>query len=609
MVTTENEMGSAMSIGAVRLDEDMAENIALASQVANTIVLAGRRQFDRFVVNGAAGALRTLTVERLCHEGVGAIATWLYDTAKERVVLVRETGELSCQTALPTLAGTDKPSSLTEVLEAFSSLEPPEVDARFALLVDAGLLLEDATTPRDRDFKLIQALERFSRSADRRHVLFLRVGRTSDVPNIILASPQVRIVHTPAASRDVRHAYANMRCMRLAERFTASTDSVAQTLGNATEDWTLDQLDALVQTAERQGISRLNDLEELARGIRIGNTHSPWAGDRIRSAVSEAKVELTKRVLGQPKAVDAVCTALRKAVVGLSAAHQSQGSQTPRAIFFFAGPTGTGKTELAKAISNLVFGQDQLLRFDCGELRQEHAVARLIGAPPGYVGYDRGGELTEGIRAKPNSVVLFDEIEKAHPRLLDTLLGVMDDGRLTSGQGETAFFGQAVLIFTSNLGMHEEGLDANGLPSRNPRFNYETPYEEIEQRVQEAIREEFVSSLGRPELLGRLGGAESIVVFDFLRDLNRVCRKFVTNLRENCMRLHAISLEVDDAIVDRIVKETRSHPDALLLGGRGLKPELDRQLTNPLSDYLFENPQCRGRLRASLVGDLTVFSV
>lgn len=148
---------------------------------------------------------------------------------------------------------------------------------------------------------------------------------------------------------------------------------------------------------------------------------------------------------------------------------------------------------------------------------------------------------------------LFDEIEKAHPRLLDTLLGVLDDGRLTSGQGETSYFGQAVLIFTSNLGMYVEISDGNGALTRQPRFGYDTPFDVIERTVREAIREEFVTGLGRPELLGRFGGAESIVVFDYLRDLERVCRKFVTNIAASCRRLHGIELTVDDAVIEQVV--------------------------------------------------------
>lgn len=597
-----------MSTTAIRLDEELAENIALAAKVSSCVVVAGQRQFDRFLLGDPDGKPRTLNLERMCHEQVQAVATWVYDPARESVVLARAQTELKLNASLPAQPGTEKELKLSEAISAFAALSTSDASAKFALVVDANLLLEDAVTPRDGDFRLLQAIERFARTSDRTRVLFLRVGRTTALPGAIMSSPQVRTVHIPMASRDVRQAYAQRRCQPLADRCGSPLDAVAQTLSDTTEDWTLDQLDALVQTAERQEIRDLHDIEELARAVRIGTTHSPWAGERIRTAVISAREELTNRVIGQPKAVDAMVSALRKAVVGLSAAHQSQGSQTPRAIFFFAGPTGTGKTELAKAVSQLVFGQEQLLRFDCGELRQEHAVARLIGAPPGYVGYDRGGELTEGIRAKPNSVVLFDEIEKAHPRLLDTLLGVLDDGRLTSGQGETTYFGQSILIFTSNLGMYEEGRDENGVQIRRPRFSYDTSFDVIEQEVREAIREEFVTALGRPEILGRLGGAKSIVVFDYLRDLDRVCRKFVANISLSCRRLHGIDLKVDGDLVDRVVSVTRARPDALALGGRGIRPELDRILTNPLSDYLFEQPHVEGRLRASLDGDRTVFS-
>lgn len=596
-----------MSRTMTRLDEELAENLGLAARVSSCIVLAGRRQFDRFLLRGTDGTPRILSLERLCHEHIAAQATWTYDPSRRRAALARSNGGLSLETALPTAPGDGKELNPSEVIEAFAALHAGEPDSRFALLVDAGLLFEDPATPRDGDFQILRTLERFARTADRNHVLLLRVGRTTLLPASLLSSPQVRTVPIPMASRDVRHAYTLRRGGALAERYAVAPDAVAQTLGNATEDWTLDQLDALVQTAERQATAGLHDLEELARAVRIGCTHSPWAGERIREAVSSGCAELTQRVLGQPQAVDAVVSALRKAVIGLSTAHQSPGSQAPRAVFFFAGPTGTGKTELAKAMSQLVFGQEQLLRFDCGELRQEHAVARLIGAPPGYVGYDRGGELTEGIRAKPNSVVLFDEIEKAHPRLLDTLLGVLDDGRLTSGQGETSYFGQAVLIFTSNLGMYEEVDHGTGAMTRRARFDYDTPFDTIERVVREAIRDELVTRLGRPELLGRLGGAESIIVFDYLRDLERVCRKFVDNIATTCRRLHGLELVVDEALVAAIVARTRARPDALVLGGRGLRPELDRLLTDPLADYLFEHPPLEGQLVASLHEGRTAF--
>jgi len=594
-----------MSNTSIRFDEELAENIELAAQVSSCIVLAGSRQHDRFLIGDTNGAPpRTLCLERICHERVNAVMTWAFNPARQSLVLAYSAEKTNLQTLLPTQKDVEKEITLIEALDAFSSLRSTDnAAARFALLVDAGLLLEDATAPHEKDFRLVQLIEHFARSTDRSRTLFLRVARTTSLPSAILSSPQARTVHIPMASRDVRYAYAHQYSSALAKNCAVAPAVVAQTLSDVTEDWTLDQLGALLETAERQSITTLHDLEELARAVRIGTTHSPWAGEQIRTAVANAHTELTKRVLDQSKAVDAVALALRKAVIGLSAA----GSQTPRAVLFFSGPTGTGKTELAKSLSQLVYGQEQLLRFDCGELRQEHAVARLIGAPPGYVGYDRGGELTEGVRAKPNSVVLFDEIEKAHPRLLDVLLGVLDDGRLTSGQGETVFFGQTILIFTSNLGMYEEVHDGS-VVTRRPSFSYDTPYEEIENKVRQAIRDEFITVLGRPELLGRLGGAESIIVFDYLRDLGRVCRKFVASISASCKRLHSIELNVDDQVIEQVVDMTRSSPNALILGGRGLRSVLDRVLTNPLSDYLFYNPHASGKLQASLEGERTVFS-
>lgn len=597
-----------MSNDLTPLDGEVAANIGLAAEVASCIVVAGVRQFDRFLLANAEGTLRILSLERLCHERMGARATWVYDPARGQVSLHRAVDGFNPSTALPVQPGTAKVLPFIEVLTHFANLKLEEPGTRLVLLVDAALLFEDAAAPHAEDFQVLQAIERFTRATDGTRTLLLRVARTTLLPGAILTAPLTRTVPIPAASRDTRHLYARLRGQGLAEQLMVTPDAVARVLSDATEDWTLDQVDALLRTAERQTPAALTDLEELARAVRLGTTQSPWAGERIRTAVKDASESLTRRVIGQPQAVGAVVTALRKAVVGLSSAHQSLGSQAPRAIFFFAGPTGTGKTELAKAISQLVFGQEQLLRFDCGELRQEHAVARLIGAPPGYVGYDRGGELTEGIRAKPNSVVLFDEIEKAHPRLLDTLLGVLDDGRLTSGQGETSYFGQAVLIFTSNLGMYEEIPTKRGLVTRQPRFGYDTEFPVIEAKVREAIREAFVTDLGRPELLGRFGGAESIVVFDYLRELERVCRKFVANIAAECRRLHGVELVVDDAVVRRVAEATQQRREALVLGGRGLRPELDRWLTDPLAEYLFTQPRTQGRLQAFIEGEQTRFA-
>jgi ATP-dependent Clp protease ATP-binding subunit ClpB len=168
---------------------------------------------------------------------------------------------------------------------------------------------------------------------------------------------------------------------------------------------------------------------------------------------------LHQRVIGQDEAVDAVSAALRRSRAGL------QDPNRPIGVFLFLGPTGVGKTELARALAEFMFdSQDAMVRLDMSEYMEKHTVSRLVGAPPGYVGYEEGGQLTEAVRRRPYSVVLLDEIEKAHPDVFNTLLQVMDDGRLTDGQGRTVSFKNVVLIMTSNIPGGRAGVDANFKP-------------------------------------------------------------------------------------------------------------------------------------------------
>ena len=187
------------------------------------------------------------------------------------------------------------------------------------------------------------------------------------------------------------------------------------------------------------------------------------------ASCSAWRSELAKRVVGQAEAVAAVATAVRRARAGL------QDPNRPIGSFMFLGPTGVGKTELTKALAEFLFDdEDALVRIDMSEYMEKHSVARLIGAPPGYVGYEEGGALTEAVRRRPYQVVLFDEIEKAHPDVFNVLLQVLDDGRLTDGQGRTVDFRNVLIIMTSNLGaellvMQPEGQDTAAIATRSCR--------------------------------------------------------------------------------------------------------------------------------------------
>jgi ATP-dependent Clp protease ATP-binding subunit ClpB len=246
--------------------------------------------------------------------------------------------------------------------------------------------------------------------------------------------------------------------------------------------------------------------------------------------------KLAQRVVGQEEAVRAVSNAIRRSRAGL------QDPRRPIGSFLFLGPTGVGKTELTKALAEFMFDDDSaLVRIDMSEYMEKHAVSRLIGAPPGYVGYDEGGALTEAVRRRPYQVVLFDEVEKAHPDVFNVLLQVLDDGRLTDGQGRTVDFSNTLLIMTSNLGAEhlvnqEDGADV----------------EDVRGQVMEAVRASF-----RPEFLNRL---DEILLF------KRLGRAHMTGIVD-------IQLQyLHDLLADRHIDLQLDEPAKIWLADKGYQP-------------------------------------
>ncbi len=337
-----------------------------------------------------------------------------------------------------------------------------------------------------------------------------------------------------------------------------------------------------IRTLTRSQNLPFAQISDAIRAYRVGIADNPWRQTYLYDRIRSGDREITASVKGQTQAVQQTLDILKRSVTGLTAAQASSSGNKPRGILFFAGPTGVGKTELAKAVTQLLFGDEQAyIRFDMSEFSAEHSEARLVGAPPGYVGYDAGGELVNAVRQRPFSVVLFDEIEKAHPQILDKFLQILDDGRLTDGRGDTVYFSETVIIFTSNLGVYVR--DESGEPVLNVSPNDD--YAEVSKRIHKAIQDHFRFQLQRPELLNRIG--DNIVVFDFIRaDLaDQIMDKMLGNVIERVQDEHNVTLKIGEQPHEILVEQCLGD---LTHGGRGIGNRLETVLINPLARALFD---------------------
>lgn len=421
------------------------------------------------------------------------------------------------------------------------------------------------------------------------NTLFLIVDKINDLPSwFYVNNPYAKTLVVGKPSRFQRKTFVETQMEKMPGTFSdysrldeRGIEKFIGELCNLTEDFCCMELKGFLQKCA-DNPRPVSEARKAISTFRYGQADNLWEQVDM-DVISNAEATMRKRVKGQDRAIEKAVSILFRAASGMSLSGSRSASTKPKGVLFLAGPTGTGKTELAKSITEALFSDEaQMIRFDMSEFSKSQSDQRLFGAPPGYVGYEAGGELTNAVKEKPFSVLLFDEIEKADSSIFDKFLQVLDDGRLTDSHGETVYFGETIIIFTSNYGLADRD------PLTNRGVNVITPcthdtYEELKSAVEDNIRNPE-KSIFRPEFINRIG--ENFVVFNFISEeiAEEILRGKLALFSKRVKDENGIDLYMSWNYYRVLMGYVKGN---LGMGGRGVINMLESHVLNPLSKTVF----------------------
>lgn len=458
--------------------------------------------------------------------------------------------------------------------------------SRLAVTFYLDKIISYRTSYTDDERECLLWLEKAIENISNPNRLVLVALRDSMVPvELYLQSPKCRVLSIPMPDKADRLRFLTNELPR---------HEHLELIADLTDGLYLLEVHHIARTLRKTTANDTREIQRIVNHYRIGQQEDYW-GNLSLQKLDNAFEWFTQveGVKGQDEAVNSVLNLLTLARSGLSGMASGTPSK-PKGALFFAGPTGVGKTFVAKKLAKFLFTTEEaFVRFDMSEFKEEHTVSKLIGSPPGYVGYEQGGMLTNAVRERPFAVVLFDEIEKAHPRIMDIFLQLIDEGRLTDSRGQTIFFTETVIIFTSNIGCRATDGRGNSISERNELDSILADACTSVEAKQKQIRAHFIRSveqfllleISRPELLNRIGS--HVIPFNYIDDRNTQCEIVASHLSriksdfEDKYRQNGYRLIVADDVPNFLVKV---HGQKMAeFGGRGIVDALNQRIMTGLA--------------------------